>query len=495
VSDGDLRSPVELDVVVVGAGLSGVGAGYRLQTECPDLRFAILEARGTIGGTWDLFRYPGIRSDSDMFTLGYPFRPWKGANAIADGASILRYIEDTAREHGIDRHIRFHHRVVSASWSSAAARWTLEVDAGEQRVRYRCRFLYLCTGYYDYEHAHTPEFPGAESFGGRVVHPQWWPDDLEHAGKRVVVIGSGATAITLVPALAERAAHVTMLQRSPSYVLSLPARDRVADLARKLLPAALAHRLTRTKNVLLGQGFYQLCRRFPRAARWLLRRRVVAKLPAGFAVDPHFAPRYPPWDQRMCIVPDDDLFTALASGKAEVVTDTIDRFTATGIRLGSGRELAADVIVTATGLSLLSFGGMRLDVDGRAIDPGESLVFKGLMLAGVPNLAWCVGYVNASWTLRADLSSRYVCRLIAAMDRGGYDAVVPRVDAAGAGEHRPLLDLSSGYVARASDRLPKQGTRAPWQLRQNYVLDRRDMAAPPQDDAGLEFSRAVTPSA
>lgn len=483
-------STQELDVVIVGAGLSGIGAAYRLMTECPSKRFAILEARAAIGGTWDLFRYPGVRSDSDMFTLGYPFYPWKAAKAIADGASILTYIRETSTKFGIDPFIRFQHRIVGASWSSAEARWTIEAEVGEQRelLRYRCKFLYLCAGYYSYESAHAPAFPGKERYQGTMVHPQWWPQDLDYTGKRVVVIGSGATAVTLVPAMAEKAEHVTMLQRSPTYIASLPARDPIADAVRATLPEGVAHRIVRGKNALVALALYQLCRRFPRAASRALQKRVKEMLPDGYPVAANFSPRYDPWDQRLCLVPDGDLFHAISSGKASVVTDTIETFTEHGIRVASGQEIPADIIVTATGLQIRPMGGVKLVVDGRAIEPKDGLVYKGLMLSGVPNMAWCVGYTNASWTLRADLSSLYVCRLLQMMDKRGYQVAVARADVPER-DRRPLLDLSSGYVSRAADELPKQGNKAPWYLRQNYVLDLMTMTFGRVDDEAMTFSR------
>jgi cation diffusion facilitator CzcD-associated flavoprotein CzcO len=479
----------DFDVLVVGAGLSGIGAAYRLMTECPTKSFALLESREAIGGTWDLFRFPGIRSDSDMFTLGYPFNPWKEAKVIADGPSILKYIRETSTKFGIDRFIRFRHRVVSASWSSSEARWTVVAKVGGEGevIRYRCRFLYLCSGYYSYESAHAPRFPGAERFTGRIIHPQWWPEDLDYAGKRVVVIGSGATAVTIVPAMAERAAHVTMLQRSPSYIISLPAEDPIADAIRAALPADVAHRIVRGKNALITLGLYQFCRRFPEQASRLLVHHVKTLLPDGYDTE-HFKPRYKPWDQRLCLVPDADLFRALRSGKASVVTDTIETFTEKGVRVASGEELEADIIVTATGLKLQPIGGVRLDVDGRVVEPEQTVVYKGLMLRGVPNLAWCVGYTNASWTLRADLTSRYVCRLLTLMDRRGYDRAEPRGDTE-TGAKKPLLDLTSGYVARAYEQLPKQGSKAPWYLRQNYVLDLLTMTFGRVDDRCMSFSR------
>ena len=481
----------ELDVLIVGAGLSGIGAAYRIKTQCPSKSFAVLEARDAIGGTWDLFRYPGIRSDSDMFTLGYPFHPWKEAKAIADGESILRYIRETSTKFGIDPHIRFQHRVIRASWSSARACWDVEVEVGEERAveHLQCRFIYLCSGYYSYEQAHDPAFAGKEQFAGQIVHPQWWPEDLDYAGKKIVVIGSGATAVTLVPALAESAKHVTMLQRSPSYIASLPDQDRVADTIRNLLPEQLAHRIVRGKNVLLTMAFYQFCRRFPKVAAKYLRKQVAGHLPEDFEVEKHFTPKYNPWDQRLCLVPDADLFQALGSGKASIVTDSIESFTEKGLRLRSGEELQADIIVTATGLKIVPFGNIQAQVDGRVIEPSQAVVYKGLMLSGVPNLAWCVGYTNASWTLRSDLSSRYVCRLLNYMDEQGYITAMPLAqDDVG---ERPLLDLTSGYVTRAASQLPKQGAKAPWYLRQNYVLDLVSMTLGRVDDPAMKFSRTA----
>ena len=480
-------SIAHFDVIIVGAGLSGIGAAYRLQTECPGKRYTILEGRAEIGGTWDLFRYPGIRSDSDMFTLGYPFRPWKEARAIADGPAILKYIRETAKEFGIERNIRFSHRVSSASWSQANARWLLDVQTDGGTVQYSCNFLFVCGGYYNYQQGNTPVFPGSDRFRGRLVHPQHWPQDLDYDGKRVVVIGSGATAVTLVPAMAERAGHVTMLQRSPSYITSLPAHDRIADLLRRLLPERMAHRAARWKNILLGLGFYQFCRRWPVLGRRLLRRGVVKDLPEGYEVDTHFNPHYQPWDQRLCLVPDGDLFEAIKAGRASIVTDEIESFTERGIRLKSGGELDADIIVSATGLKILAFGGIRLTVDGNAFDPGRAFVYKGVMLSNVPNFAFCLGYTNASWTLRADLSSIFVCRLLNYMDRRGYPACVPLCDPVTL-EPRPLLGLTSGYIVRASGELPRQATRKPWFMRQNYVLDMITMKLRKIDDGVLHFA-------
>ncbi len=478
------------DVLIVGAGISGIGAGYHLQTHCPGKSYAILEGRSDIGGTWDLFRYPGIRSDSDMFTLGYSFRPWKAAKAIADGPDILAYLRETAHDFGIDRHFRFNHRVKSASWSSENSQWTVDAEVGpeKQPVRYTSNFLYLCSGYYDYEAGHQPVFAGTEDFEGRLVHPQHWPKDLDYRDKRVVVIGSGATAVTLVPAMAEQAAHVTMLQRSPSYIVSMPSEDRIANLIRRVLPERTAHRALRWRNVLLGIYFYQLCRRAPGLAKRLLRKGIAKELPPDFDIDTHFKPRYQPWDQRVCLVPNADLFQAIKTGRVSVVTDQIARFTKQGLLLESGKELPADIVVTATGLKMLSCGGVRLSVDGKPVEPGRSLTYKGLMLSDVPNCAACIGYTTASWTLRADLASTYVCRLLNYMDRGGYKQCVPRAADAQV-QAVPLLGLTSGYVQRGVDQFPKQGTKAPWLMRQNYVRDLLTMRYGAIDDGSMVFSK------
>ena len=478
------------DVVIIGAGLSGIGAGYRLQTQCPGKSYAILEARAELGGTWDLFRYPGIRSDSDMFTLGYPFRPWREAKAIADGPSILHYVRDTAREFGIDRHIRFHHRVRSASWSSQDSRWTIEVSANGATAHFTCDFLYGCTGYYRYDVGYQPDFPGFENYRGQFIHPQHWPADLDYAGKRVVVIGSGATAVTLIPAMSETAAHVTMLQRSPTYILSIPARDPIANGLRRVLPQHAAHRIIRWKNILIGLGIYQLSRRAPGFTRSLFRNAAEKSLPQGYAVDQHFNPRYEPWDQRLCLVPDSDLFCAISSGRASVVTGQIASFTESGIHLQSGEGLQADIVVSATGLQMLALGGVRLEVDGAAVDPGHAFVYKGVMLSNVPNFAFCVGYTNASWTLRADLSSLFVCRVLKHMQRTGCRTVIPACDPASL-EPKPLLDLTSGYVARAAANLPKQSSKKPWFIRQNYILDAITMKLAKLDDGILQFAIAL----
>jgi cation diffusion facilitator CzcD-associated flavoprotein CzcO len=481
-------SAEHFDVLVVGAGISGIGAGYYLQTRCPSKNYAILEGRDALGGTWDLFRYPGIRSDSDMYTLGYSFRPWTEPRAIAGGPAILNYLRDTAREFGIDRRIRFQTRVLSASWSSEQRRWAVEVEVGPDRqpVRYTCHFLFLCSGYYDYEKGYSPAFAGSEDFQGQVVHPQHWPEGLDCGGRRVVVIGSGATAVTLVPALAEAAAHVTLLQRSPSYILPVPSEDRLAGLIRKFLPRRAAHRLIRWKNILLSIYFYQMCRRAPERVKSFFRRCLARELPPGHA-DVHFRPNYEPWDQRVCVAPDGDLFRTMREGRVSVVTDRIAKFTRQGILLESGQELQADVIVTATGLKLLACGGIRLSVDGVPVEPGQSLIYKGVMLSNVPNCAFCVGYTNASWTLRAELSAAYVCRLLAYMGRHGHAQCVPRCDPAGV-QTRPLLGLTSGYVQRGSDQFPRQGPAAPWVMHQNYLLDLLGLHFGSVDDGTLVFS-------
>ncbi|WP_370936369.1 flavin-containing monooxygenase [Amycolatopsis sp. cg13] len=483
------------DVLVVGAGLSGIGAACRLQQQVPGRTYAILEARDTIGGTWDLFRYPGVRSDSDMFTLGYPFRPWRKEQTIASGAEILEYIRETAAHYGISQHIRFGYRVVRASWSSASARWTVEVSRDGELLVFTCSFLYLCSGYYSYENGHVVDFPGRDAFRGEIVHPQFWPEDLNLSGKRVVVIGSGATAVTLVPELASHAESVTMLQRSPSYVLSRPWTDSLARRLRKYLPSRLAYHVVRAKNVLVTTLLYQFSRRQPERAAAFLRDAAAQQLPPSIPVDPHFSPRYQPWDQRLCLTPGADFFKALRSGKADIVTDRIDRFTLEGITLESGARLPADVIVTATGLRVIAFGGIDLRVDGAAIEPSEQLVYKGMMLGGVPNFAWCLGYVNASWTLRSDLVSRYVCRLLNHLSRNGFDACVPLPPAIPDATRRPIMDLTSGYLTRAASVLPRQGNRRPWLMRQNYVLDAADLRLSRVDDGVLRFKRASRRSA
>ncbi len=488
----DASEVTHVDVLIVGAGLSGIGAASRLRAEHPGKSFTILESRPAMGGTWDLFRYPGIRSDSDMFTLGYSFRPWKEAEAIADGPSILNYIRETAHEHGLDERIRFNHRAVRAEWSTPDARWTIDAertDTGEH-VRFTCGFVFMCTGYYRYDQGYTPEFAGTERFPGEIVHPQHWPEDLDWSGKRVVVIGSGATAVTLVPSMAGRAAHVTMLQRSPSYVVALPSRDPIADLLRRLLPARAAYPIVRWKNVLTTLGFFHACRRAPGPLKRLLVAGVRRRLPAGYDVETDFTPRYDPWDQRVCLVPDGDLFKAIGDGSASVVTDRIAAFTETGLQLESGRTLDADIVVTATGLNLLMLGGTDIVVDGRLVHPHDTVGYKGMMLSGVPNLALALGYTNASWTLKCDLVAEYVCRLLRHMDAHGYDSCTPQAPGPGV-PTEPFLDLTAGYVLRAIDDLPLQGHRTPWRLNQSYPRDVRLLRRGPLEDEGIRFSRAA----
>jgi monooxygenase len=481
-------SPDHVDVLIVGAGLSGVGAGYHLQNHCPSKTYAIFEARSDIGGTWDLFRYPGIRSDSDMYTLGYRFKPWEDAKAIADGPSILSYVRETARENGIDSKIHFNHRVERAEWSSQDARWTVTARRTDtdETVTITAGFVFMCSGYYNYSEPYTPEFAGTDRFKGQIVHPQHWSDDIDYAGKRVVVIGSGATAVTLVPAMAEKAAHVTMLQRSPTYIVSLPGEDPVANFLRRVLPSKAAYAITRWKNVLVTTAFFQLSRRRPRFVKGLLLKAARRALPPGYDVDTHFKPNYNPWDQRVCLVPDGDLFEALTNGSASIETDRIETFTEDGIELASGKELAADLIVTATGLNLLALGGMDIAVDGEDVDIAKTVGYKGMMLSGVPNLAISLGYTNASWTLKCDLTCEYACRLINHMDEQGYRQTTPRL--APNTPTQPFIDLKSGYVLRSLDKFPKQGLRAPWRLYQNYARDILTLRYGAIEDGALEFS-------
>lgn len=486
--NADGTSGEHFDVLIVGAGLAGIGGACHLQQRCPGKSYAILEARSGLGGTWDLFRYPGIRSDSDMYTLGYGFRPWAEGSSIADGPAILRYVEETAEEYGVTPKIRFNHRVVRAEWSTRLSRWTVEAkrsDRGET-VRFTCGFLYVCSGYYRYDEGYSPEFPGSERFAGQVVHPQHWPEELDYEGKRVVVIGSGATAVSLAPPLSERA-QVTMLQRSPGYMISIPARDPVAGAARRVLPDRLAYSLVRWKNVSRQTAFYLLCRSSPKLGKWYLRRGVRRELPAGYDLDTHFKPRYDPWDKRLCVVADGDLFEAVSSGRVAVVTDRIDTFTEAGIRLASGAELEADIIVTATGLNMLFLGGIEVVVDGSSVDLPEAVAYKGMMLDGVPNFAFAVGYTNASWTLKVDLTAQYLCRLLAHMDAAGHDSCLPHLtDSSMAVES--LFRVSSGHVRRSLQELPKQGSKAPWRSRMNYALDLAELRFGAVDDGTMRFS-------
>ncbi|MDR3499814.1 MAG: NAD(P)/FAD-dependent oxidoreductase [Parvibaculum sp.] len=476
------------DVLVVGAGISGIGAGYHLQANCPGKTYAILEGRETLGGTWDLFRYPGIRSDSDMYTLGYSFRPWTEAKAIADGPAILKYLRETAKDYGIDRKIRYGHHVKTAAWSTDKACWTVVAErvATGERVSFTCNFLFMCSGYYDYAGGYAPEFPGTDRFKGRIVHPQKWTEDIDYAGKRVVVIGSGATAVTLVPEMAKTATHVTMLQRSPTYVVSRPAEDGLANWLRRHLPAKLAYGITRWKNVLFGLYFYRLSRKKPEQVKKYILDQVSQVLGADY-VAKHFTPKYNPWDQRLCLVPNGDLFDAIKSGHASVVTDNIDTFTETGIRLKSGETLDADLVVTATGLSLQLLSGLQIAVDGKPVDLSKTMNYKGMMYSDVPNLASSFGYTNASWTLKCDLTCEYVCRLLNHMDKTGLRQCTPRLIDPTITEE-PWLDFSSGYVQRAIDKFPKQGSKAPWKLYQNYALDIMTLKFGSIEDGAMEFS-------
>ncbi|HMK70226.1 MAG TPA: NAD(P)/FAD-dependent oxidoreductase, partial [Xanthobacteraceae bacterium] len=464
-------APQHFNVIIVGSGLSGIDAAYHVQTYCRNKSYVILESRDAVGGTWDLFRYPGIRSDSDMYTFGYSFRPWESDCAIAEGGLIRSYIRETAEAYGIDRNIRFRHLVTRASWSSADALWTVEVERGAARepVRFTCNFLFCCAGYYDYAAGYAPDFAGAEKFRGRIVHPQQWPEALDYSGKRVVIIGSGATAVTILPAMAATAAHVTMLQRSPTYIVARPSRDVFALWLRRYLPTKLAHAIARWRNALLGIYLYNRCRSKPEAVKRAIVAMAREQLGADYDVETHFSPHYNPWDQRLCLAPDADFFRAIKAGKADVVTDQIETFSETGIRLRSGRELPADIIVTATGLKMRWLGGIAVVVDGKPVNAAETLNFRGVMLSDVPNFANVFGYTNASWTLKSDLICAYISRLINYMDRHGYVECTPRRDAAI--KPQPLFDFTSGYIQRAIDQFPRQGSQQPWKLYQNYVRD------------------------
>jgi monooxygenase len=476
------------DVLIVGAGISGIGLGHHLTTKQPGRSFAIVDSRDAIGGTWDLFRCPGIRSDSDLHTFGYEFKPWTSKNAIADAHEILDYLHETIAENDLARRIYLGHKVIRANFSPEDAQWTVTLQrtrSGEQ-FDVTCNVLFSAAGYYDYAGGHSPYFEGREDFGGLVVHPQAWPEDLNYTGKKVVVIGSGATAVTLIPAMADRAAHVTMLQRSPSYVLPIPRQDPIANTLNRLLPRDIAYQITRRINVARQRLVYSASRRYPKLVRRLIRGIVSHALPDGYAVDTHFKPRYNPWDQRLCVVPDGDLFKAIARSKASVVTDRIVRFTERGILLESGQELEADIIVTATGLKLLAFGGMQLSVDGQPVNVGDHLAYKSMMLSEVPNFAFAIGYTNSSWTLKVDLVCDHLCRLLAHMDRHGYTTVMPVADDPTMAR-RPLLDFAAGYVQRSSDLFPHQGSRGPWTVEMSYAADRARLRNGPVEDTALQF--------
>ncbi len=477
----------DLDIIIVGAVISGIGAAYHVQEKCPTMTYTILEGRSAIGGTWDLFRYPGIRSDSDMYTLGFPFHPWKNAKSIADGPSILAYLHDTAKTFGIESKIRCNQKVVEASWSSRSARWTLKVQTGEGEVTMSCRFLIMCCGYYDYENGYTPDFPGRQAFQGQFIHPQKWDEKTDYTDKNVVVIGSGATAVTLVPEMAKKAKKVFMLQRSPSYITSLPSVDSIAEFVKKLLPAGAAHLAVRWKNIVITWLFYRFCRKFPRASRWLLLAQVRKGLKNFSQQEKDFSPHYDPWLQRLCLIPDGDLFKALNSGKAEVVTDRVETFTADGVRLQSGRTLKADIIVSATGLNLKLFGGVPFRVDGALIDIPSQVPYKGTMMSGVPNLGMVFGYTNASWTLKCDLICDWLARMIRYLQDNDYAIVRPEADPDI--ERLPMVDFSSGYFERAKDLLPKQGKYIPWKLNQNYFADIVAFRLRRLKDEGLRFYR------
>ena len=478
-----------LDVVIVGAGISGISAAWHLQDRCPTKSYAVLERRDDLGGTWDLFNYPGIRSDSDMFTLGFRFKPWESAQSIADGASIKAYIKEAATENGIDQHIRYRQKVVAADWSDADNRWTVTVDNDGRQEQISCSFLFACSGYYNYDEGYSPEFEGAQDFQGTIIHPQHWPEDLDYAGKKVVVIGSGATAVTLIPALVNSGAgHVTMLQRSPTYVGSLPEVDPVAERANRWLPARAAHVVNRWKAIAFSTAQYQLARKFPGYMRKTLLTMAKRRLPEGYDVEKHFGPSYNVWDQRLCLAPNGDLFKTIRHDQADVVTDTIDRFTKTGIKLSSGDELQADIIITATGLNMQLLGGLKPSRNGEPFDLTSLMTYKGLMFSGVPNFAITFGYTNASWTLKADLVSEFVCRLLNYMDANGFDTVEPQ-HPGDAVDELPFMDFNPGYFQRSMHLLPKSGSRAPWRLKQNYFFDMRMIRRGRVDDEALHFAK------
>ncbi len=473
------------DVLIVGAGLSGIGAGAHLRMECPNKSFAILEGREAMGGTWDLFRYPGIRSDSDMYTLGYRFKPWDDPKAIADGPAILKYINETAKEFELDNKIRYNHKVSKAEWSTDDAHWKVTAKVGDEEKHLSCNFLYLCTGYYDYDEGYTPDFSGMNDFKGQIVHPQKWTEDIDYENKKVIVIGSGATAVTLVPALSEKAKHVTMLQRSPSYILSVPAKDFIANTLRKILPNRAAYTISRWKNVLMGLGIFTLSRKTPSFMKSLLKKGVKKEIGEELAEE-HFTPHYNPWDQRLCLVPDSDLFKSINEGKADVVTDHIETFTEKGLKLKSGKELEADIIVTATGLKMKIMAGLQLVVDEKPVELSETITYKGMMYSDVPNAVSAFGYTNASWTLKADLTAQYICRMLNFMDEKSYAIATPRLKDSNV-KAEPPVDFSSGYIQRALKEMPKQGSEFPWRVNQNYIKDIKMFRYGQIDDGTMEF--------
>ncbi len=485
-----------LDVLIVGAGISGIGAAFLLQDKCPDKTWMIVERRESFGGTWDLFRYPGIRSDSDMHTFGYAFRPWSKPEVVASGEAIRDYLGDTMTEYGIDKRVRYGTSVLAASWSSEDARWTVRLrneESGEEQ-RLTCGFLFMCSGYYDYDEGYTPALEGRERFQGEIVHPQKWTDEVDYDGKRIVVIGSGATAVTLIPELAKRATHVTMLQRSPTYVAAKPGTDSIANALGKVLPSRWAYSLTRWKNVLYATFLYWVCQRWPDRAKAFFVRETKKLLGPDYDVETHFTPRYNPWDQRVCLAPDGDFFDAIRSGSASVVTDEIECFTETGIRTRSGQELEADLVVTATGLDLKFLGGVEFEVDGTQVEPSAQFAYKGMMCSDMPNLAMSLGYTNATWTLKADLTAEYVCRLLNHMDEHGYAYGCPRVSDPTM-ETESILPLTSSYIQRGRHKFPKEAPVPPWTLHQNYLLDVMALRYGSVQDEAMVFERAtaVTP--
>jgi len=494
MADAAFKQETTVDVLIVGAGLSGIGAAAHLTMQCPNKSYAIVEQRADMGGTWDLFRYPGIRSDSDMHTLGYRFKPWLHEKTIADGTAIHEYVHETAVEYKINQHIHFGHRVMSANWSTTDARWhvTAQATGGGAERKFAARFLFMCAGYYDYDKGYTPDFPGSADFGGQIIHPQHWPDDLEYKGKNVTVIGSGATAVTIVPVMAEEGAQVTMLQRSPTYMVSRPAKDPFSGKMRKIFPEKLAYAITRFRNINMQRFAYWYARKNPAKMGTKLIEMARSELPASVDVDTHFTPKYGPWEQRLCLIPDSDMFKAVSAGKAEVVTDHIDHFTKTGIQLKSGRHIDSDIIITATGLNLVTMGKTAISIDGKAVNLGDHVNYKGVMFNDVPNLASVFGYINASWTLKTDIVADYVCRLLQAMDRKSALVANPHLDDPDMPRLPFVNDFSSGYFARSFDKLPKNGDRHPWRVLQDYAAEKKILTKEPIDDGVMVFSNPET---